>query len=175
MATEFLHVEEVCSRTDFLVGVECNTYLAVLDFGMLHEVGHGGHYFGDARFVVGTQQGMAVGDYEVLSHVCLKLGELLHRCDDAFVGVEYDVGAVIVVYDARADVGTAAVGTGVHVGDEADGGHGLVGIGGEGGIHIGMLVHLHFGQSDGLELPVEVACQVPLLVGAGALCLVLLA
>ncbi len=52
------------SLTDFFVGIECDADGAVLDLGMLLEIGYGRDYFSDAGFVVGSEEGVAVGNDE---------------------------------------------------------------------------------------------------------------
>ena len=104
---------------DFLVGVEGHAHTTVLHFGVLHEVGHGADDFGNARFVVGAQQRVAVGNNNILADVAEQLGEFLDGGDNAGFSVEDNVRAVVVLHNARLDIGARGVGAGVDVGDEA--------------------------------------------------------
>ncbi len=64
VGTEAFHVKFMGSLTDFFVGIECDADGAVLDLGMLLEIGYGRDYFSDAGFVVGSEEGVAVGNDE---------------------------------------------------------------------------------------------------------------
>ena len=110
---------------------------------------------------------MAVGHDDVLADVVEEFGKFLGRTHDAGLSVEHEVGAVVVPDDAGLDVAAGAVGAGVHVGNEADGGHGAVGIGRKGGVNIAVGIHLHLGQPQALQLLRQVLGQPKLLVGAG--------
>ena len=94
-------------------------------------------------------------------------GELLDGGDDAFG--EGDVAAVIVWDDARLDVLARCVGAGVHVGDEADGGHGTVGVGGQGGVEIAEGVEFYILEPFADELFAEVLGEDALLLGGWGL------
>ena len=166
VATEFLHIEAVCAETDFLVGVEPNADAPVLDFGVRDEVDHCLHDFGDARLVVCAEQRMAVGHDDVLAHVVEQFGKLLRRGHDACRLVEHDVATIVVLDNTRFDILARAVGTGIHMGDEAHGGQRLVGVGRERGIDVCVLVNLHFRKPDTFQFLFQVTCQDPLFLRA---------
>ena len=166
VATEFLHIEAVRAESDFLVGIEAHADTAVLDFGMRDEVDHCLHDFGDARLVVCAEQRMAVGHDDVLAHVVEQFGKLLRRGHDACRLVEHDVATIVVLDNTRFDILARAVGTGIHMGDEAHGGQRLVGVGRERGIDVCVLVNLHFRKPDTFQFLFQVACQDPLLLRA---------
>ena len=161
----------MCSHANLLIRIEVHTYLAVLDFRVCLQIGHGRHDFSYASLVVCPQEGIAVRDDDVLADVVLQLGKLPHCGYDALLLVQYDVRTVIVLDDAGAHVLAAAVRRGVHVGDEANGGNLLGGIGRQGGIDVGVFVHLHLFQAQTLQFLLQVACQVKLLLAAGTLVL----
>ena len=165
LAAKLLHVEVVGALADLLVGVEAHADLAVLHLGMVAQPAHGLDDLGDAGLVVGAQQRGAVGDDEVLTLVGEQLGEHLRRGDDA--RRKLDVAAVVALDDTGLDVGTTGVEGGIVVGDEADGGNGLVGVGGKGGVDVAFLVHLDFLQALLLQLFLEVAGEDELLRVAG--------
>ena len=79
LAAELLDVEVVGSHAYFLVRVEAHTYVAVLHFVVVPEPAHSLHNLCNARLVVSTQQGVPVGDYDVLTLVGKKLREFLCR------------------------------------------------------------------------------------------------
>ena len=117
----------------------------------------------------------AVCDDEVFADVLLELRELADGRHDTRLLAEHDVLSVVVLDDARLDVLAAAVGTCVHVCDEADGGHLLVRIGRQRGIDVAVLVHLHFCEAECLQFVAQVFSQSQLLLCAWALRLVLFA
>ncbi len=167
VASESVNVEVVGAESDFFVGVEGDADFAVLDVGVLLQIDHGLDDFGDAGFVVGSEQGGAVGDDEVFADVPTEFGKLLDGGDDAFG--EGDVAAVIVWDDARLDVLARCVGAGVHVGDEADGGHRTVGVGGQGGVEIAEGVESYILEPFADELFAEVLGEDALLLGGWGL------
>ena len=160
VTAEALDVELMGAKAYLLVGVEADSDLAVLDLGVGLQPGHSADDFGDAGLVVGTQQGGAVGDNQVLAHVVEQLGEILRRQLDAELGVEHYLAAGIGFYDARADVLAAHVGTRVHVRDEAHYGYLLVvAVGGKGGEQVAILIEAYLLQAHVpehlLEMPGE--------------------
>ena len=153
----------MCAQADFLVGIEGHANAAVLDFGMLLEIGHGLNDFGDARFVIGTQQCVAVGHDNVLAHVVKEFGKLLGGGHDASGFVQHNVCAIVVVHDSRLHVLARAVGAGVHVRDKSEGGDGRVGVGGQRGVEVAIVVKDNVLQSQFGEFVLQVASQGPLL------------
>ena len=174
-AAELCYIEQMGACAYLLVGVEGDANLPVLNLGVSHQIGHGGDYLGDARLVVGTQEGGSVGNDEVLAHMVFQFGELFYACCDARCLVQNDVCSVIVVDDTGFYVGSATVGARVHMGNKADGRDLSVGVGRQGGIDVCMLVHLHLLHAEGFELVLQIACQYILLLRTRAGSLVLFA
>ena len=108
LAAELLDVEVVGTHSDFFVGVETDANVAVLHFVVVAQPAHCLHNLSDTGLVVSAEQSGSVGNDDILADVCLQLRELCRRADDAFR--ENDVAAVVVLYDARADVRSTAVG-----------------------------------------------------------------
>lgn len=79
VGAETFDVEFVGALSDFLVGVEGDSDVTVLDFGMSLEESDCGDYFGDSGFVVGAEESVTVGDDEVLSDVVIEFGEVGRR------------------------------------------------------------------------------------------------
>ncbi len=127
---EFLHVEVVGTQANFLVGVEAHADVAVLHLAVLLQPFHGAQYFGDTSLVVGAEQGVTTGDDELLTYVIIHFGELLRVKRDVVLFIQHD-GFAVIFDDAWFHVVAAHVGGGVHVGNKADGGHILIGIGGQ--------------------------------------------
>ena len=76
ISAETLHIKLVCALPYFLIGVKSYAHIAVLDFGMLHEVLHGRDDFGDAGLVVSTEKRIAIGYNKILPLVMLKFRKL---------------------------------------------------------------------------------------------------
>ena len=100
LASELLHIKQMCTTTDFLVGIEAHTHLAVLHLGVSQQVCHCRHYLCYTSLVVSTEQGMAIGNNEVLALVLQKFGELANACNYSFRLIQHDVRAIVVPYDA---------------------------------------------------------------------------
>ncbi len=155
VGAKFLHVEVMRAQSNLLVGIEADANVAVLHLGVLLQPFHGGENLGDTSLVVGTEQRSAVGDDELLAHIVVKFGELLRVEDDALLLVEHD-GASLVVDDARFHVVAAHVGGGVHVGDEADGGHLLVAaVARQRGKEVAVVVERDVAQPHGVQFLLE--------------------
>ena len=152
VAAKFLHVKLVGTQTNLLVGVEANANFAVLHLGMLLEPLDGSDNLGDTCLVVGAQQGSAVGHDEVLANVVVKFGELHGVENDVLLLVESDGAAGIFLHDAWLNITTAHVGGSVHVGDEAQCGQWLVGVGGKSGIEVTIVVERYLAESHLLKV-----------------------
>ena len=79
LASELLHIEVVCSHTDFLVRVEAHAYIAVLNLVVVAQPAHCLHDFRDTGLVVSSEQRMSVGHDQVFSLVLQQLREFLRR------------------------------------------------------------------------------------------------
>ena len=127
VAAELRHVEVMGTHANLLVGVEGYANLAVPDVLVVAQIAHRLHDFGNAGLVVGTEQCVAVGHNEVFAHVAEQFGKLLRTQHNALG--EQNVASVVLLHDARFDVGTATVGAGVVVGNEAYRRHRLIAVG----------------------------------------------
>ena len=165
LATKLLHVEVVGAHANFLVGVETHADVAMLNLRMILQVAHGLHYLCDASLVVGAKERGAIGHDKVLALVLQQLRELLGRGDDA--GRELYVAPVVVIHDARLDIGAARVEGRVVVGDEAYRGRVFLGVAGQGGIDVTHVVHFHVLQPLALQLFLQVFGEDELLGGTG--------
>ena len=126
---------------------------------MFLQVHDGRHDFGDSRLVVCTQQSLAVGYNEVFALMLEQFRELCWCQDDAFFFAKHNVRAVVFMHDTRCYIGPAHIRTGIHVSDEADGRHLLVGIGRKSGIQIAMLVQFYFFQAQVFQFIFQVLCK----------------
>ena len=167
-ATELLYIKLVRTKPNFFVGVEAHANLAVLDFGVLHEVNHGLNDFGNTCFVVGAKQGVTVGNDDVFSLVLEQFGELLNRRYDASFCVEHNVCAVVILNDAWLHILARAVGTGVHVSNKPNRGNGLVCIGRKGGVKITEVVQFYLFHTYRNEFFLKIFSKGKLLCCAGS-------
>ena len=117
VASEVLHVKIVCSHAYLLVGIEGDAHLTVVHLLMVAQPAYGSHYLRYASLVVSTEQRRAVRNDEVFADVLKEFGEVRSTTYDAFG--ERDVLAVVVLYDARLDVGAGTVGRRVVMTDKA--------------------------------------------------------
>ena len=168
VTAEFLHIKQMGAQPDFLIRIEGDPYFSVFNLGMGLQIGHCLHDFRNAGLVIGSQQRVAVGHNQILAHMVVELGKTLHSGHHSGLLVQHDVAALIVADDARMHAGTACIRTGVHVADEAHHGQLAAGVGRKGGIHIGMLVHLHVLHPHVCELLHQQPGQVKLFLRAGA-------
>ena len=138
----------------------------MLEFGVFHHILHGVHDFGDAGFIVGPEEGGAVGGDEGLALVLTHLGELFRLELQAGDALEVDGSAVVVFNDLGLDIGPGGVRRGIHVGDETHGGDFVVQVGGDGGHHVAVFVQADL-HAEGRELVPEHLQKVPLAGGRG--------
>ena len=150
LAAELLDVEVVGTHSDFFVGVEGDAYVAMLHFVVVAQPAHCLHNLSDTCLVVGTEQSGSVGNDDVLADVSLQLRELCRRTDDTFR--ENDVAAVVILYDAWADIRSTAVGRRVVVRDEANRRNVLLRVCLQRSIDVALLVHLNVAHALALKL-----------------------
>ena len=109
----------------FLVRREGGADRAVRDLGMRGVVLEKVHDLGDAGFVVRAEKSGPVGDDQVLPYMGEQFRKIGSPHNDGGRGGLFTqdyILALIVLYNARADVPAAAGGRCVHMGDKADGG-----------------------------------------------------
>ncbi len=71
--TEFLHVEFHHTAPNLLIWCKTNLDFAVLEVGMLHHILGSIHDFSHASFVIGAEQGRAIGGNHRLALILLHL------------------------------------------------------------------------------------------------------
>ena len=86
---------------------------------MVDEIFHRTNYLGNAGLVIGAEERVAVGHYEVLTHVVEQLGKLCGAEHYAFLGVEHYVAAVVGFHNARIHILARHVGRCVEVSYES--------------------------------------------------------
>ena len=131
----------VSTHAYLFVGVESHADVAVRNLLVVAQVAHGLHDFGNACLVVGTEQRCSVGHNQVFSLVLQQFRELGRTADDAFR--QLNVASVVVSHDSGFDVLARAVGAGIVVGNESDGGNRLGKVRLQRGIDVPFVVHLH--------------------------------
>ena len=173
IGAEALDVEQIGSLANLLVGGEADADLAVGQIFRKDTLGHG-HDLGNARLVVGPQQGGAVGGDERLPLHLGQEGEIGHMHGGAAARQRH-VAAVVVLMENRFDVVTGSVIGGVHMSDEAQGMGGLVTRGGrDHAVNIAVLVHADVGDAQRLHFLRQTVGQVKLtrrggMAGAGGI------
>ena len=76
VGSEEVYIKFVGSLAYLFIGIEGDADVAMFDFGMVEEIVNSRDYLGHTGFVVGSEQGVAVGDYQVLAGVMEKFREL---------------------------------------------------------------------------------------------------
>ena len=161
---ELFRIKVIGALAHLLVRGEAHGDGPVRDLRMGQQVFAGGDDLRHAGLVVGSQQGGAVGDDQLLADVPLQEGEVLHLQAPGFF--QGQVPALI-GDDLRMDVRPADGGGGVHVGDEAQGRSLAPGGGGQQGIHIAVVVHVGPLQAQLRQLLGQIPAQNLLVVGGG--------
>ncbi len=123
------HVKMFCPFTYFFVGGEGDVNIAMRHIGLL-EHRQRGHDFRDARFIIGPQQGFAVGGDKRLPQQLVQHREH-HRRQYFIAHAQRDIAAAVVFDNLRVNVFTAAVWRGIDMGDKTDGRYRLVNVGGQ--------------------------------------------
>ena len=162
---EAFDVEEIRSAPDLFVRSETDADVSVTDLGVLLQVFDGGEDFGYPGLVVGSEQGGAVRGNKRAAFVTGQLRKICRAQDVA--GAQGQFAAVVVFPQDGFDALSAGIGRGVHVGDEADTGQRLGGVGREGAHDISVGVQRDVFQSHGFHLLAEQAGQVQLFFGRG--------
>ncbi len=163
------HVKQIRAPADLLVGGEGHLHRAVGEGGIGHQLLGQRQDLGDARLVVGAQQGGAVGDHQILSLFLPQLGIFGGGEDDVLFLVQQDIAAVVIFDDAGADVCGGNIVHHVHVGDKAQDLALIAGdIAGDGAVNIAVLVHAGVLQAQRLHFLHQRRAQHLLLFRAGA-------
>ena len=162
IGAEVFEVETVRAPADLLIRRKADADSGVGDVRS-HQFLDGGQDLCDTGLVVGTQKGRSVGDDQVLADVVGQTGKI-GRGEDVVV-IETDVAARI-LDNARTDVGTGAVGRGVHMGDQAD--DGSAGRARNGAVDIAVGIHIGVGNAHGFHFLHQCSTQELLLGGGGA-------
>lgn len=87
---------------------------------MLQEVFDSADDGRDAGLVIGTEEGRAVGEQDVLTLILQDFREGFRRKDDALFFIQDDIPAVVIVFTDDFDVLPRGIGAGIDVGNEAD-------------------------------------------------------
>ena len=135
----------MCAHTYLFVWIETDTNPSMLHLWVFLQIYHRLHNLSNASLIVGTQQRMSVSHDEVFTPMQKQLGELLGRQFDTFA--QLDFTPIVVLHDARFHVLSRAVGTCVHVRNEAHGRYLTLSVGRQRGIDISMFVHFHILQA----------------------------
>ena len=147
IATEQRHIEVMCTTTDFLIGIECNAHLAMLDFGMRLQIGDCRNNLSNAGLVIGTQKSVTIGYYKVMAFVILHLGEIGCRQHNAILLAQHNVTTRVILYHAWLHILAAHVGACIKMGNEAHNRNILVAVCRQCGIEVALLIEHHLFQA----------------------------
>ncbi len=111
------------ASADFFIRRERDPDRSVLDVRMFDQVRHCRHDFGNARFVVGSEQRRAVCCNQRLAFIAGKLRELLRRQDDIEFVIQNDIMTVVAFNNLRIHIFSGKIGRGVHVSQKTDSRH----------------------------------------------------
>ena len=114
---EFLYIELRCPATDFFVRSECDLYLSVSEFRMLHHILDGIHYLRHSCLVIGSEKRGPISSDYCLPLILQQFRELAHL--EAQPVIEPDVVAVVVMDYLRMYILPRCIGRCIHVGDES--------------------------------------------------------
>ena len=106
LCAEAFHVKLLDTRADFFVRRKSDRDRAAFDLRILFERVDHRHDFGDARFVVGTEQRRAVGGDDVVANQILQLGILCRRDHLRWIFRQHNVAALVILVKDRIDVFT---------------------------------------------------------------------
>ena len=144
---EALHVEVIRPGADLLVRCKADLHRGMLA-SFCQEPLCRGQDFRHTGLVVGSQEGRAIGDDQVLAYVSGQGLIFLRLQKDALLLVQEDIPS-IVLDDSGLDILAGGIRSRIHVGDQADGGQTLVP--GNGAVHIAHFVHVGIGNAHGLH------------------------
>ena len=120
ITAETLHVKLMCSQADLFIRIKSDADFSVFDFGMFLKIFNGRDYLSNSCLVVGTEQGMPVGNNQIFTDMVLQFGKLRRRKDDVFLSTQRDVSSLIVLDNSRIHILSAHVWAGVEMRDKAD-------------------------------------------------------
>ena len=166
LRAEALKVHQRRAVADLLVRAKADAHRAVGHVGSKQPLGHG-HDLRHAGLVVCAEDGGAVGDDEGLAAEGGEMGEG-GGAQRAPARAQLDVAAVVVLDHAGLDVLAGEIGDGVNVGEEADAGLVLQARrGGQGGVDVAVLVHVHVLRAELVQLPLQDVRKIKLPLGRG--------
>ena len=151
---------------DFLVGVEAETDFTVGNLGMEQQMPGGVHHGGDARFVVGPEEGFAAGGDEVVSENGVEERSVFEGEGLAGIVGQNDGLAGVGAVDERGG-GAREVGGGVDMSTPSHDGNGLGDCGGNGCEYVAMGGERDLCGTEGGEFGGEQAEEIPLARGGG--------
>ena len=143
LATELLHIKKMRSHTDFFIGIKAHPDSAMLDFRMFPKVDHSLYDFRNTGFVVSSQQGMAVRDNQILSHMIRQFGKLLRRGDNSLFSAQYNVPTIVLLHDSQLHILSRVIRRSIDMSYKADCRHFAFRVCRQRGIQISMFVQRH--------------------------------
>ena len=139
LATEKGHVEVVSTTPDLLIGVECNTYLTMLNLRVSLQIGNSCHNLGNTGLVIGSQKSVSIGNHKLMAGIVLHLGEIGNAENNIILCREHDVATVVFDY-VWFHILTTHIGACIKVRNETYYGQFLVGICRQCGIEVAFII-----------------------------------
>ena len=176
---KMLHIKQVSTLANLLIGGKAHADLAVGAFFFLQDLQHGhnlGHTgfvvrcfqnLSDAGLVVRTQQGGAIGGDQGLALELCQEWELPGAENCAGTGQD-NIAAVIIFMDLGLHILARCIGGSIHMGNKSKAlGSFVAGGGGQRGVNIAVLIHMGIRKAKVLQLLDQHAGQVKLAGGGG--------
>ena len=163
---KMLHIKQVSTLANLLIGGKAHADLAVGAVFFLQDLQHG-HNLGHTGFVVRTQQGGAIGGDQGLALELCQEWELPGAENCAGTGQD-NIAAVIIFMDLGLHILARCIGGSIHMGNKSKAlGSFVAGGGGQRGVNIAVLIHMGIRKAKVLQLLDQHAGQVKLAGGGG--------
>ena len=145
--TEFLHIEFMCTFTDFLIRIETDTNFTMFNFRVLFEISHCRNNFCDTGLIIGSQQRFSIGNYQIFPLVVKQFRKLCRTQYYPLFSIKHDLRTVIIFHDARCHILATHIRTRIHMGNKTDSGNFLIRIRRKGGEKITVFVQCNLFQA----------------------------
>ena len=151
-------------HTDFFVGIEAHTDFTVFDFRVFPKVNHGLYDFRNTGLVISSQQGMAVRDNQILTHMIRQFGKLFRRRNNPLFSTQYNVPSIVLLHDSRFHILARAIRRSVDMGYKTDCRHVTLRVRRQRSIQISMFVQRYVLKSYRFQFVLQISCKHHLLV-----------
>ena len=150
VSAEFFDIEQGSTAACFFVRRKADANRAVLHVRMLDQIFDGADDGRDAGLVVGTEEGRAVGEQDVLTLIFEDFREGFRRKDDVLFFIQDDILAVVIIFADDFDVLPRGIGAGIDVRNEADD-RAVDAVGRQGGHDVAVFIDGNVGKAEALQ------------------------